>query len=232
MLQSITLYQHLWHKSKCLVVKLAPFAGYNLIVERLFSVVLNTPVAAFLDTPQFKTHSHSVFNESVILIIWNSTTKIEILIRKVKIIRVSNFESKNIFVKFGNYQGVYSLLMCYDTSGSWAEGRMGGPSGVGKGHTSLAICPAGPGQVVPSASPKHWFQQPWTVPREKNAQGNSTEFHGVWSTSEFKHCLIILSKCPIKNLIITDLALLFLDGHAFKTSGSCQLHRVTRERRP
>lgn len=129
-------------------------------------------------------------------------------------------------------RGVYSLLMCYDTSGSWAEGRMGGPSGVGKGHTSLAICPAGPGQVVPPASPKHWFQQPWTVPRGKNAQGNSTEFHGIWSTSEFVHFLIILSKCSIEKLIITDLALLFLDGHAFETSGSCKLHRITRERRP
>lgn len=214
---------------KCLVVKLALFAGCNLIVQRLFSVVLNTPVAAPLDTPQVKIHSHSVLNKSVILIVWNSTTKNKILIRKFKIIRVSNFKSKNIFVKFGNYQG---LLMCYDTSGSWAEGKMGGPSGVGKGHTSLAICPAGPSQVVSPASPKPWFQQPWTVPRWKNAQGNSTEFHGIWSTSEFDHFPIILSKCSIEKLIITDLALLFLDGHAFETSGNCKLHRVTRERRP
>lgn len=68
---------------------------------------------------------------------------------------------------------------------------MGGPSGVGEGHTSLAICPAGPGQVVPPASPKYWFYEPWTIPGGEASQGNSTQFHGIWSTGTIEHFLVI-----------------------------------------
>lgn len=89
----------------------------------------------------------------------------------------------------------YLYLMCCDTSGSWSEGRVGGPCGVGEGHTSLAICPAGPGQVVPPASPKYWFYQPWTIPGGEASQGNATHFHGIRSIGKIEHFLVILSKC-------------------------------------
>lgn len=61
---------------------------------------------------------------------------------------------------------------------------MGGPGGVGEGHTPLAVGPAGSGQVVPPTTPEHRLQQPWTVPGGEASQGDSTHLHGIRSAGE------------------------------------------------
>lgn len=78
----------------------------------------------------------------------------------------------------------FTILVCCNSSDPWPESSMGGPSGVGEGHPALAICPAGPGKVVPPTSPQHWLQQPRSALRGEASQRDSTQFHGVWSSGE------------------------------------------------
>lgn len=75
------------------------------------------------------------------------------------------------------------LLFC-DTSGPRPEGSLGGPSGVGEGHSALAVCPAGPGKTVPLASPEYRLQQPRSALRGAASQGDPAQLHGIWSTGK------------------------------------------------
>lgn len=75
-------------------------------------------------------------------------------------------------------------LVCCDASGPRPEGGMGGPGGVGEGHPSLAVCPAGPGQAVPPASPQHRLLQPRSAPRGEASQGDPAQLHGIWSAGK------------------------------------------------
>lgn len=81
----------------------------------------------------------------------------------------------------------FTNLICCNSLGPWPESSVGGPSGLGEGHLALAICTAGPGEVVPPTSPKHRLQQPWSALRGETSQGDSTQFYGIWSTGERKH---------------------------------------------
>ena len=68
--------------------------------------------------------------------------------------------------------------------GSWAESCLGGPSGVGPGHSSLALSPTRPVKAVPPATPYRGPSQHCLTPRGQDSQGQHPQLPGLRPTGE------------------------------------------------
>ena len=68
--------------------------------------------------------------------------------------------------------------------GSRAESRLGGPCGVGPGHSSLALSPTRPVKAVPPAAPHRGSSQHRLAPRGQDSQGQHPQLPGLRPTGE------------------------------------------------
>ena len=68
--------------------------------------------------------------------------------------------------------------------GSRAESRLGGPCGVGPGHSSLALSPTRPVKAVPPAAPHRGPPQHCLAPRGQDSQGQHPQLPGLRPTGE------------------------------------------------
>lgn len=70
--------------------------------------------------------------------------------------------------------------------GARTESRLGGPSGMGPGHSSLAVGPTGPVKAVPPAAPHRGPSQHRLTPRGQDSQRLHPKFSGLRSSGEWE----------------------------------------------